>query len=92
MQNQTPPQLPHLFIATPESLLEDAQKLIDTKQALLDRIAATVTKENATFANTVLEMAKEENKIQAVRRKVGIYNAIAKDPKLREASAKVTRT
>ncbi|RDW58165.1 putative saccharolysin [Coleophoma cylindrospora] len=85
---QVPPQAPPAFVATPESLVEDAKKICDSTRQLLDKIAAEVTPETATFENVVLPMAYEENMAGLKNRIIGFYQAVSTDQKLRDASSK----
>jgi metallopeptidase MepB len=85
---QKPPQAPPLFTATPKSLVDDAKKICDNTRSLLDKIAAEVTPETATFENVVLPMAEDENKSSLETRVIGFYQAVSGDSKLRDASSK----
>jgi metallopeptidase MepB len=87
-QYQKPPQAPPSFIATSASLVEDAKSLCGNTRTLLDKIAAELTPETATFANVVLPMAEDENKAGLQNRIIGFYQAVSGDPALRDASSK----
>lgn len=87
-QYQSPPQAPPLFTATALSLVEDAKRICTTTRTLLDRIAADVTPETATFENTVLPLALDENTSGLESRIIGFYQAVSTDPALRDASSK----
>jgi hypothetical protein len=58
---QKPPQAPPRFNATPESLIADARKLNDICQNMMDHVVETVKPETATFENTILPIALDEN-------------------------------
>lgn len=85
---KTPPQLPPLFIATKDSLVEEAKALCGKTRKLLDQIVADVTEDNATFENVVLPMAHDENEVELEARIIGFYQAVSTDSKLRDASSK----
>ena len=87
-QYQKPPQAPPSFIATPTSLVDDAKAICDRTRKLLDKIAADVTLETATFENVVLPMAEDENNANLESRIIGFYQAVSGDSKLRDASSK----
>jgi len=87
-QYQKPPQAPPSFTATPTSLIDDAKSICDTTRSLLDKIAAEVTPETATFTNVVLPIAQDENAAGLQNRIIGFYQAVSGDPKLRDASSK----
>lgn len=87
-QYQSPPQAPPSFVATSSSLLEEAKAICGTTRSLLDKIAADITPESATFANVVLPIAEDENKAGLQNRIIGFYQAVSGDPSLRDASSK----
>lgn len=87
-QYQTPPQAPPSFIATTNSLLEDAKAICGNTRSLLDRIAAEITPATATFENVVLPIAEDENKAGLQNRIIGFYQAVSGDAALRDASSK----
>ncbi|TVY12697.1 Saccharolysin [Lachnellula arida] len=87
-QYQKPPQAPPLFTATTSSLVEDAKKLCETSRTLLNKIAAEVTPETATFENVVLPLALDENAGGLESRIIGFYQAVSSDQGLRDASSK----
>jgi metallopeptidase MepB len=60
----------------------------DRTRKLLDKIAADVTPETATFENVVLPMAEDENTSNLQTRIIGFYQAVSGDSKLRDASSK----
>jgi metallopeptidase MepB len=86
-QYRQPPQAPPSFTATPASLLEDARALCGTTRSLLDKIAAEVTPETATFENVVLPIAQDEDKAGLQNRIIGFYQAVSGDADLRTASS-----
>lgn len=87
-QYRQPPQAPPSFTATPTSLLEDARALCGTTRSILDKIAAEVTPDTATFENVVLPIAQDEDKAGLQNRIIGFYQAVSGDSDLRTASSK----
>ena len=86
-QYRQPPQAPPSFTATPTSLLEDARALCGTTRSLLDKIAAEITPETATFENVVLPLAQDEDKAGLQNRIIGFYQAVSGDAELRAVSS-----
>jgi metallopeptidase MepB len=68
--------------------MEDAKAICDRTRKLLDKIAADVTPETATFANVVLPIAEDENASGLETRIIGFYQAVSGDSTLRYASSK----
>ncbi|RFU26363.1 hypothetical protein B7463_g9969, partial [Scytalidium lignicola] len=87
-QFQKPPQAPPSFTATPSSLIDDAKAICDQTRTLLDKIAAEVTPETATFENVLLPIAEDEDRSCLQTRIIGFYQAVSTDQKLRDASSK----
>jgi len=87
-QYRQPPQAPPSFTATPTSLLEDAKVLCGIKRSVLDKIAAEITPEIATFDNVVLPIAQDEDKAGLQNRIIGFYQVVSGDAELRAASSK----
>jgi metallopeptidase MepB len=86
-QYRQPPQTPPSFIATPASLLEDARSLCGTTRTLLDKIAAEITPETATFENVLLPIAEDEDKSGLQDRIISFYQAVSGDPQMCTASS-----
>jgi metallopeptidase MepB len=80
--------MPPLFTATKSSLVDDAKALCDSTRKLLDKIAAEVSVETASFKNVVLPMAEDENTAALEARIIGFYQAVSTDSELRDASSK----
>lgn len=55
---------------------------------MLDKIAADVTIDNASFDNVVLPMAQDENEAGLESRIIGFYQAVSTNSELRDASSK----
>jgi metallopeptidase MepB len=87
-QYQKPPQAPPSFTATPTSLISEAKSICDTTRKLLDKIAADITPETASFENVVLPIAVDENTSGLQTRIIGFYQAVSGDSSLRDASSK----
>ena len=87
-QYRQPPQAPPSFTATPTSLLEDAKVLCGITRSVLDKIAAEITPEIATFDNVVLPIAQDEDKAGLQKRIIGFYQVVSGDAELRAASSK----
>ncbi|KAL3428485.1 metallopeptidase [Phlyctema vagabunda] len=83
-----PPQAPPSFIATPDTLVDEAKKICESTRTLLDKIVADVTPETATFENVVLPIAEDENQANLKGRVIGFYQAVSTDQELRDASSK----
>ncbi|KAJ0382923.1 hypothetical protein COL922a_011539 [Colletotrichum nupharicola] len=62
-----PPQLPPLFIATPISILESINELIETSKQAHKDLVNTISPSSATFANTLLPLAHAENALSSDR-------------------------
>ncbi|KAL7917183.1 hypothetical protein ACQKWADRAFT_326246 [Trichoderma austrokoningii] len=58
---------------------------------LIDRLVASTTLENVSFANFILPIAWDENVRRSHRNSSVIYEFISSDPNLREAASKVRR-
>jgi metallopeptidase MepB len=86
-QYRTPPQAPPSFTATNTSLIDDARSICSTTRTLLDKIAAEVTPETATFETVILPIAEDENTAGLQSRIIGFYQAVSGDPALRAASS-----
>jgi metallopeptidase MepB len=86
-----PPQAPPSFTATPESLVADAKKLNDICRNMMDKMVADVKPESATFENTVLPMALDENESGLSSRIIGFYQAVSTDKGLRDASTEAEK-
>ncbi|KAH8703044.1 putative saccharolysin [Talaromyces proteolyticus] len=87
-QYRKPPQLPPLFTATNESLINDAYSLCTKKRYLLDNLATNIKPKEATFDNVLLPIVHEEDAAAMERRIIGFYQAVSTDSRLRDASSK----
>jgi metallopeptidase MepB len=82
-----PPQAPPSFTATPASLLECARSLCGTTRTLLDKIAAEITPETATFENVILPIVENEDKSALQDKIITFYQVVSGDSYLRIASS-----
>jgi len=57
----TAPQSPPRFLATPDSIARDAQRLIKSMRLTHDHVVASVTPATATFENVLLPWVHAEN-------------------------------
>ncbi|KAI0165704.1 peptidase family M3 [Xylariaceae sp. FL1272] len=83
---RNPPQAPPTFTGTKESIVDDVKKLCDNTRSLLDRIAADVSPDEATFASVLAPMAEDENEATLSNRILGFYQYVSADADLRNAS------
>ena len=81
-----PPQTPPLFNGTPNSIVGDAKRLIETSRAVLDQIVQTVQSRVASFANVLLPLAQAENTMKMGSEILGFYKDVSPDSELRHAS------
>ncbi|KAH7379617.1 peptidase family M3-domain-containing protein [Pyrenochaeta sp. MPI-SDFR-AT-0127] len=86
-QYKTPPQLPPKFIATKQSLIDDTKRLIDRSRSVQDAIVRDVKLDSATFANAILPIARDDNKMAIESHIIGFYNAVSTNKELRDASS-----
>ncbi|KAH9227139.1 hypothetical protein K456DRAFT_1902707 [Colletotrichum gloeosporioides 23] len=83
----TPPQLPPLFTATPISILESINELIEaSKQAHKDLIN-TISPSSATLANTLLPLAHAENTLSSEATLLIFLRDVSPDKEVRDAAA-----
>ncbi|WPH04187.1 Hypothetical protein R9X50_00707500 [Acrodontium crateriforme] len=81
-----PPTPPPLFNATSKSLVADVKRIIDHARCVQDDIVANITPEAATFANTLLPLAEEENHMLYDRQLIEFYSSMTTDENIQEAS------
>lgn len=68
--------------------MDDAKSICEKTRKLLDKIAAEVTPETATFDNVLKPIAEDEDLAGLQNRIIGFYQAVSTDPALRDASSK----
>ncbi|KAL4915718.1 peptidase family M3-domain-containing protein [Aspergillus aurantiobrunneus] len=88
MPLRRPPQPSPLFTATPESILNDANRLIEASRKVQDDIVATISPESAEFASVLKPLAHNENVTALESNILGFYQAVSTDQRLRDASSK----
>ncbi|KAI1379488.1 Metalloprotease [Hypoxylon crocopeplum] len=88
---KNPPQAPPTFTGTQESIVNDAKALCDTTRSLLDKLAADVPADKATFASVLAPMAEDENDSQLKTRILGFYQYVSADADLRNASSEAEK-
>ncbi|UKZ56810.1 hypothetical protein TrVGV298_010651 [Trichoderma virens] len=81
-----PPEPPPLFEATPSSITERAQQLIQRLRQAQTQIIDTVLTEDATFSNVLLPLAQAENAVSAERWLVTSYRNFSPDAALQDAA------
>ncbi|KAM3450067.1 hypothetical protein MY3296_006375 [Beauveria thailandica] len=82
----TPPQAPPLFNHTPESITKVTDDLVARAKAVINKVVAETTVENATFENTLKPILLEDNVSDTIGGLVGFYHYVSTDAALREAS------
>lgn len=86
-----PPQIPPVFVATPQSILDDAKRLINASRKAQDDVVRSVTPEVATFGNVLRPLAVDENSMALESHILGFYQAVSTDKKLRDASSEAEK-
>ena len=90
--NWMPPQPPIAFDATPSSLVQEAQTLIDRSRTAWDGVVSSAAADlaNATFNNTIRPIIDDENAKLARTRLLRFYASTSPSKELREASHAAT--
>lgn len=86
-----PPQAPPAFTATPSTLIEDTNRLIEKSRKLQDQIVADVKGKDAAFKNVLLPMAHDENTMALETHILGFYQSVSTDQSLRDASTEAEK-
>ena len=86
-----PPQAPPLFTGTPASILDDTRRLLDKSRELQDKIVADIKPDDATFENTLLPMAHDENTMGLETHIIGFYQSVSTNQDLRNASTEAEK-
>jgi metallopeptidase MepB len=84
-----PPQAPPFFTSSPSSILDDAKRLIEQSRKIQNQIVESVRPSTATFANTLLPLAQDENNRKKESHVLEFYQNVSSDEKLRAASSEV---
>ncbi|KAK4500732.1 hypothetical protein PRZ48_008922 [Zasmidium cellare] len=85
------PSPPPVFDASPESILQEAHRLLDHARSVQDQLARTITPDTATLANTLLPVAHEQNERLYERHMLEFYQSVSTDSDVREASREAER-
>lgn len=80
------PSPPPIFNGTADSILREAQQLIEQARSVQDSIASNVTPEAATFDNTLLPIAEEQNIRIYGQHMLEFYQNVSPDEAVRQAS------
>lgn len=88
---RTPPQLPPLFDATPQSILQEAIATVTNIQALWDKVVSEVIPEDATVENVILPIAQNENETKSHIDIINFLPTVHPAADMREASKAARR-
>ncbi|KFG79793.1 metallopeptidase MepB [Metarhizium anisopliae] len=77
------------FAATPDSIAEDAERLVQRSRRFHDDLVQTVTPSAATFANVILPLINMENEFALQSNILCFYRHVSEDAEIRAASSKV---
>ena len=94
MVSEMPPKLPQappMFAGTPTSIVEDAERLIDSSYKAQNEVVKNVQPDTATFSNVLLPLAHVENAIALEAHILGFYKIVSPDSKLRAASSEAQK-
>ncbi len=80
------PQAPPLFTSSPASILDDAKRLIKQSRKVQNQIVESVQASTATFANTLLPLAQDENERKKQAHVLEFYQNVSSNEELRAAS------
>jgi metallopeptidase MepB len=86
-----PPQAPPVFTGNPNSIVDDARRLIERSRKVQTQVAENVQPDAATFANVLLPLAHVENAMALEAHILGFYKAVSTDSKLRDASSEAQK-
>ncbi|KAF9877612.1 putative peptidase family M3 [Colletotrichum karsti] len=82
------PQAPPLFTATPTSILQTAESLIEHLFSVQSQVIEQVQPDDATFANVIMPLVHAENALARESHVLIFYKSVSPDPELRDASGK----
>ncbi|KAK9418427.1 putative Peptidase M3A/M3B catalytic domain-containing protein [Seiridium unicorne] len=88
---KNPPQAPPTFTGTKESIVSDAKALCDSTRSLLDKLAADVPVDQASFKKVLKPVAKDEDESGLSGRILGFYQYVSGDAQLRDASSEAEK-
>ncbi|KAK2757150.1 metallopeptidase [Colletotrichum kahawae] len=86
-QPHTPPQPPPLFTATPSSILESINRLIEASKGAHKDFVKALSPFSATFANTLLPLAYAENALSSEATLLMFLRDVSPDKEVRDAAA-----
>ncbi|MCJ1236705.1 hypothetical protein MMC14_004687 [Varicellaria rhodocarpa] len=86
-----PPQLPVNFSATPVSLIQDAQRLVDEFHQLENTIVSKIQPQEATFYNVLLPLIHLENRTSGDIQRIRFFASVSPFKELRDASTKAAQ-
>ncbi|KAH0430629.1 hypothetical protein CcaCcLH18_07664 [Colletotrichum camelliae] len=86
-QPHTPPQPPPLFTATPSSILESINRLIEASHQAHKDLVKAISPSSATFANTLLPLAYAENALSSEATLLIFLRDVSPDKEVRDAAA-----
>lgn len=72
---------------TASSMVQDAESVLDNSAKLIDRLVASATLDNVSFANFILPIAWDDNVRTWHRNSSVVHEFTSSDPVLREAAA-----
>ncbi|PQE04490.1 Metallopeptidase protein [Rutstroemia sp. NJR-2017a BVV2] len=84
-----PKRAPPLFTTEPLCILEDAKRLLDQSRKIQTSVIESVDPSTATFANTLLLLARDENIGQKEAHVLEFYQHLSPNEELRAASRQV---
>ncbi|KAF4806260.1 Saccharolysin [Colletotrichum siamense] len=86
-KRHAPPQLPPLFTATPISILESINELIQASKQAHKDLVNTISPSSATFANTLLPLAHAENTLSSEATLLIFLRDVSPDKEVRDTAA-----
>ncbi|KAJ3958265.1 hypothetical protein N0V92_005142 [Colletotrichum tropicale] len=86
-KRHAPPQLPPLFTATPISILESINELIESSKQAHKALVNTISPSSATFANTLLPLAHAENTLSSEATLSIFLRDVSPDKEVRDTAA-----
>ena len=88
---KTPPQKPPVFTGTPQSVVDDTNRLIDKSRSIMDEITAKLKEENASFNDVILPMAQSDDEMGLEAHIIGFYQSVSIDQAVRDASSEAEK-
>jgi metallopeptidase MepB len=88
---RSPPQAPPVFSCTKESIVADAKDVISGQRAVLDKIAASLTPETATFDNVMQAIANDDDQASLKLGILSFYQHVSAISELRGSSSEAEK-